>query len=94
MTIVPPVLVFGSPHKFLLFSLLMKKKLFSGEFIGMYDKNNDPIHEGHQVKLYYKGEVVTCKIVYVSDWAMFCLEWPDGYRNKFPMNPEKYEIVK
>ena len=71
----------------------MKKELFAGEFIGMYDKNNNPIHEGCNVKLYYKGQFVTCKVVYVPEWAMFCLLWPDGYKNKFPLNPEKYEVI-
>jgi hypothetical protein len=67
--------------------------LFKGEFIGMYDKNSKPIHEGDTVQFYYKGELVTCKVVYVPEWAMFCLQWKDGYKNKFPMNPERYEVV-
>ena len=33
-------------------------------------------------------------VIYVPDWAMFCLQWPDGYKNKFPMNPEKYPVVR
>ncbi len=67
------------------------KNLFKEEFIGMFDKNGSPLHEGDRVKLYYRGEMVICTIVYVPDWAMFCLQWPDGYKNKWPMNPEKYE---
>lgn len=72
----------------------MEKDLFAGDFIGMYDKNNRPIHEGCRVRLYYKGEYITCKVIYVPEWAMFCLQWPDGYKNKFPMSPEKYEVVE
>ena len=68
-------------------------ELFKGEFIGMYDMNGQPIHEGDSVKFYYRGETVICKVIYVHQWAMFCLLWPDGYKNKFPMNPEKYQVV-
>jgi len=68
-------------------------ELFKGQFIGMVDMNGKPIHEGDSVQFYYKGEIVTCKIIYVPDWAMFCLQWSDGYKNKFPMNPEKYQVV-
>jgi hypothetical protein len=68
-------------------------ELFKGQFIGMFDKNGKPIHEGDSVQFYYKGELVVSKVVYVRDWAMFCLQWPDGYKNKFPMNPEKYQVV-
>ena len=69
------------------------KELFKGQFIGMLDLNGKPIHEGDSVQFYHKGEFVTCKIVYVQEWAMFCLQWPDGYKNKFPMNPEKYQVI-
>jgi hypothetical protein len=68
-------------------------EFFKGQFIGMFDMNGKPIHEGDSVELYYKGEFVTCKIIYVPDWAMFCLQWPDGYKNKFPMDPEKFQVV-
>jgi len=68
-------------------------EFFKGEFIGMFDMNGKPIHEGDSVQLYYKGEFVICKIIYVPDWAMFCLQWQDGYKNKFPMDPEKYQVV-
>jgi len=64
--------------------------LFKGQFIGMYDQNGSPLHEGDEVQIYHKGKQVNCKIVYAPEWAMFCLQWPDGYRNKWPMNPEKY----
>jgi hypothetical protein len=67
--------------------------LFKGQFIGMHDMNGKPIHEGDSVQFYYKGEMVICKVIYVPEWAMFCLQWADGYRNKFPMNPEKYQVV-
>ncbi len=70
------------------------RQLFKGEFIGMFDKNGKPIHEGDSVQFYHRGENVTCKVVYAPQWAMFCLLWPDGYKNKFPMNPEKYQVVQ
>ena len=69
-------------------------ELFKGQFIGMTDMDGKPLHESDSVQFYYKGETVTCKIIYVPEWAMFCLQWPDGYKNKFPMNPEKYQVVK
>jgi hypothetical protein len=45
------------------------------------------------VRLYHNGSFVSCKIVYVPEWAMFCLQWPDGYKNKWPMNPDRYEKI-
>ncbi len=57
----------------------------------MHDKNGSPLHEGDAVKLYHKGEWVICKIIYAPELAMFCLQWPDGYVNKYPLNPERYE---
>ncbi len=70
------------------------KRLFKEQFVGMFDMNGNPIHESDSVKFYYKGSYVVCKVIYVSEWAMFCLQWPDGYKNKFPMNPEKYQVVQ
>lgn len=70
------------------------KELFKGQFIGMFDMNGKPIHEGSSIQLYHKGQFVICKVIYVSDWAMFCLQWPDGYINKFPLNPDKYQVVE
>jgi hypothetical protein len=69
-------------------------QLFKGQFVGMFDTNGKPIHEGDSVEFYYKGETVICKVVYVAEWALFCLQWPDGYKNKFPMNPEKYKVIQ
>jgi len=66
---------------------------FKGQLTGMVDMNGKPIHEGDSVQFYYKGEMAICKIIYVPDWAMFCLQWPDGYKNKSPLNPEKYQVV-
>lgn len=68
-------------------------ELFKGQFTGMVDMNGKPIYEGYSVRLYHRGEFVICKIVYAPEWAMFCLQWPDGYKNKFPLNPEKYQVV-
>jgi hypothetical protein len=70
-----------------------KENLFQNQFIGMFDKNGNQLHEGDSVKLYHHGSFVICKIIYSSEWAMFCLQWPDGYKNKWPMNPDRYEKV-
>jgi len=66
-------------------------ELFKGQFIGMYDKKGAPLHEGDAVTLYHRGEWIICQIIYAHDLAMFCLKWPDGYVNKYPLNPERYE---
>jgi hypothetical protein len=71
----------------------MNQDLFTGEFIGMFDQHGSPLHEGDEVEFYHKGQQVRCTIIYVKEWAMFCLQWPDGYVNKWPMNPEKYSKV-
>lgn len=68
--------------------------LFKDAYFGMKDKNGNDLHEGDSVRFYYKGEFVTCKIIYEVEWGMFCLQWPDGYKNKHPLNPEKYERVE
>jgi hypothetical protein len=60
-------------------------------FTGLKDKNEADIYERDKVKLYFKGQWVECEIVYHN--AMFCLKWPDGYINKHPLNPEKYEVI-
>jgi len=65
--------------------------LFKGAYLGIEDKNGLKLHEGDQVRFYYKGEFVVCRIIYEPAWAMFCLQWPDGYKNKHPLNPERYE---
>ena len=67
--------------------------LFKGVYFGMKDKAGNDLHEGDQVRFYYKGEFVTCRIIYEPEWGMFCLLWPDGYKNKYPLNPDKYERV-
>jgi hypothetical protein len=67
--------------------------LFKNQFIGMYDKNGNQLHEGDSVRLYHNGNFVICKIIYAPEWAMFCLLWSDGYKNKWPMNPDRYEKI-
>lgn len=68
--------------------------LFQNAFTGMHDKNGTPIHEGDTVRLYYKGEFVTCMVVYDPRHAAFLLKWPDGYINSYFMNGSSYEVVK
>lgn len=67
--------------------------LFKGVYFGMKDKNGNDLHEGDSVRFYHKGEFVICRIIYEAEWGMFCLLWSDGYKNKHPLNPEKYERV-
>jgi hypothetical protein len=55
--------------------------------------NEKPIHEADSVQFYHRGETVICKIVYVIAWALFYLQLQDGYKNKFPMNSDKYQVV-
>jgi hypothetical protein len=64
--------------------------MFKGQFIGMHDKQGQPLHEGDYVTFYHKGEDVACQIVYATDLAAFCLKWKDGYINKFFLTPDKY----
>jgi hypothetical protein len=68
--------------------------MFDKAFIGLNDSKGNPIHNGDHVILYYKGELVNCTIVYVPDSAMFCVQWPDGYINKWPINASKLTVVK
>ena len=67
--------------------------LFKGAYFGMKDKDGNDLHEGDFVRFYFKGEFVMCRIIYEAEWGMFCLLWPDGYKNKYPLNPDKYERV-
>ena len=67
--------------------------LFKNQFIGMYDKNGSQLHEGDSVRFYHNGNFTICRIVYSPEWAMFCLQWPDGYKNKWSMNPDRYEKI-
>jgi len=57
----------------------------------MHDKNGNQLREGDRVRLYHNGDFAICKIIYSPEWAMFCLQWPAGYKNKWPMNPDRYE---
>jgi hypothetical protein len=67
--------------------------MFEGQFTGMHDKNGQPLHEGDTVRFYHKGQFVNCTIIYDIQSAMFCLKWPDGYINRYPMNPDTYEKI-
>ena len=67
--------------------------LFSKAFTGMHDKTGKPIHEGDQVKLYYKGEYIVCQVIYDLKHAAFFIKWPDGYINQYFMNGSSYEVV-
>lgn len=58
---------------------------------GEFDKNRREIFEGDSVKLYYKGAFYICTIVFVE--GIFCLKWPDGYINKYPLNSSQLEVV-
>ena len=68
--------------------------LFLKAFTGMHDKNGKPIHEGDNVKFYYKGEYVICKIIYDTKHAAFLIKWPDGYINQYFMTGNAYEVVE
>lgn len=67
--------------------------LLARAFTGMHDKNGKSIHEGDQVKIYYKGEYIICTIVYDPKHAAFFLKWPDGYVNQYFMNGSAYEVI-
>jgi hypothetical protein len=69
------------------------ESFFKNAFTGMYDQNGKPIHEGDRVKFYYKGEYITCQVVYDARNAAFLIKWPDGYVNQYFMNGSSYEIV-
>ena len=45
----------------------------------MFDKNGTSIHEGDDVRFYYKGKYVVCEVIYDRVVAMFCLLRPNGY---------------
>jgi hypothetical protein len=68
--------------------------LFAKAFTGMSDKNGNPIHEGDHVRLYYKGEYVTCQVIYDTKHAAFFIKWPDGYINQYFMNGHNYEVIE
>jgi hypothetical protein len=72
---------------------LKESSLFSKAFIGMYDKNGKPIHEGNHVKLYYKGEYVICQVIYDTKHGAFFIKWPDGYVNQYFITGNSYEVV-
>jgi hypothetical protein len=69
------------------------ENLFKGAYIGMKDKDGALLFEGDRVQFYDNDQNVICTIVYVPEWAMFCLKWDDGNCNKNPLNPEKYTKV-
>lgn len=68
--------------------------MFENQYIGIQDKNGFDIHNGDEIIVYHKGDFVKCCIVYVPEWGMFAVKWPDGYINKWPIHNEKIEVVQ
>ncbi len=56
------------------------------------DKNGKEIYHRDNVKFYFKGEYVTCEVVW-NIKGLWSLKWSNGYINNHPLNPEKYEVV-
>ena len=73
--------------------------MFEGQFIGMHDKNNQPLHCGDRVGFRYFNpdsmgwEDVEATIIYLEEKGLFCLRWDShkGEINRYFMNPWKYE---
>jgi hypothetical protein len=59
-------------------------------FSGVRDKHGKEIFENDDVKIYYKGQFVICKVFFKD--GLFGLKWPDGYMNMYPIN-SNCEIV-
>lgn len=60
---------------------------------GLTDKRGMEILNGSNVQLYLKGEWHICRVIWFRPLAMFCLQWEDGYINKFQIHPENYQVV-
>ena len=52
-------------------------------FSGVCDKHGKEIFENDQVRIYYKGQYVICKVFFKE--GLFGLKWPDGYMNMYPI---------
>ena len=63
-------------------------------YTGFKDRIGRKIYEGDKVSFYYKGGTVQARIIFHESSGMFCLLWPDGYINQYPLNPEKYTLVE
>jgi uncharacterized phage protein (TIGR01671 family) len=61
------------------------------QFTGLFDKNGKEIYESDRVKLYRKGSFVTAVVIFEN--GLFCLQYEDGYKNIYPLNPENYEVT-
>jgi hypothetical protein len=63
------------------------------QFTGFYDRAGAPIYEYDVVEFYYKGQDARCAVIWSEPDGMFCLQWKDGYVNKYMMNADKYKVV-
>jgi hypothetical protein len=63
------------------------------QFTGFKDNAGVAIYEYDVVEFYYKGQDVRCVVIWSEADGMFCLQWKDGYINRYMLNPDKYKVV-